>query len=450
MNIRRIFILILVIPILIGMVSCREVETEQTEPGGVLQTELENEDAIHRDAEVYAEYEGLSVEEAIERFELMNESGDLQAVIVENEESYAGSWIEHQPEYKFVIAFKGDGEEIIKKYVEEDSPLAEKIKILTFEYSYKELEEIRRGITSLMESEGVYSYTDIDMKNNSIDFSFFDKESADEVIQQEEPEIPDCVNILQYEGLEIPGSLLTEKDWAIDRFNKDELNWSQWWAVSVNGSDVLPDALVTMFLKYDGIVTGTAACNQYWSYYNQKGPYIRISGTGRTLVGCADEVVALEDSFLECLRNSYTFFIDENNLTLYDSSGGLLVVFERRSEYPMNPQDLISTSWQLYSVDGEPVSENETGTITFDEDGVSLHAEDMINTYEYMYEAKGDDIIFTFGKCERIRDSSGNLAHGRPSAISYFSNIISYRLINGQLEIYTERKMTLVFEPFES
>jgi len=41
-------------------------------------------------------------------------------------------------------------------------------------------------------------------------------------------------------------------------------------------------------------------------------------------------------------------------------------------------------------------------------------------------------------------------AHGRPSAISYISPIISYRLINGQLEIYTEGKMTLVFEPLES
>ena len=91
--------------VLLTTVSCGEVETDQTMPGDVSQTEQEEEDAIRRDAEVYAEYEGVSVEEAIHRFELMNDSGELQAVIVENEESYAGSWIQHQPEYKFVFAF---------------------------------------------------------------------------------------------------------------------------------------------------------------------------------------------------------------------------------------------------------------------------------------------------------------------------------------------------------
>ena len=305
-----------------------------------------------------------------------------------------------------------------------------------------------------MDEKGIYACTDIDMKNNSIDFRFYDKESADKVILQEGLEIPDCVNILQYEGLEIPDSLLTEEGWAIDRSNRDELVWSQWRAVSVNGSDVQPDDLVTMFLKYDGIVTGTAACNQYWCYYNQKGPYIRLSGAGKNCVGCADEVVALEDSFLECLRNSYTFVIEEDNLTLYDASGGLLVVFERRTEYPMNPEDLIGTSWQLYSVDDEPVGENETGSIVFDEDGVSLYGEDMIYTYEYAYEARGDDIIFTSTSGKAKLDDSGEFIFRqkriRPSAISNLSPIISYRLIDGQLEIYTERKMTLVFEPVEN
>lgn len=447
------FVIVMTAVLLLTIVSCGSVETESKEPNSVSQTEHEEEDAIRRDAEVYAEYEGVSVEEAINRFELMNESGDLQAVIVENEESYAGSWIEHQPVYRFVVAFDGDGEAIIKKYVEEDSPLAEKIKILNFKYSYRELETIRDSITSLMEEKGVYAYTDIDMKNNSVDFRFFDKESADEVIRQERLEIADCVSILQYDGLEIPDSLLTEEDRAIDQSNKDELNWSQWWAVSVNGSDVLPGALVTMFFKYDGIVTGTAACNQYWSYYNQKGSHIRISGAGRTLIGCTDEKIELEDSFLKCLRNSYTFLIEGDNLTIFDASGEVLVVFERRPEYPMNPDNLIGTSWQLYSVDGQTVGENETGIIVFDEDGVSLHGEDIINTYEYEYEARGDDIVFTSIRSKAKRDDSGEFIfrqiRSKPSVISYLSYIISYRLIDGRLEIFTERKMTLVFEPVE-
>jgi hypothetical protein len=93
MNIRRFLLSTLVILILTGMVSCGEVETEQTEPGGVLQTEQEEEDAVRRDAEIYAEYEGVSVDEAVRRFELIDDAGPLQTEIVKNEESYAGSWI---------------------------------------------------------------------------------------------------------------------------------------------------------------------------------------------------------------------------------------------------------------------------------------------------------------------------------------------------------------------
>jgi heat shock protein HslJ len=441
-------VLILMLALMITSPACNKVEngdsSSATIPTASNEQSSGEDDAIRRDAEMYAELEGVSVDEAIERFELMNDA------IVENEEAYAGSWIQHQPEYQFVFAFTENGEEIIAKYVKEDSPLAGKIKILTFKYSYKELEEIRDSITSLMESRGVYSYTDIDMQNNRIDFRFYDKESADEVIRQDESEIPDCVNILQYEGLEIPDSLLTDEDRAIDRSNKDELNWSQWWAVTVNGTDVYPETIISMFAKYDGTVIGTAGCNRYWNYYNTKGPYIRISGAGKNNMGCPEEILEQEDTFLKCLRNSDTFIIEGDSLTLCNASGRVLVIFERRPEYPMNPEDLIGTSWKLVYVDGEPVSENKTGTLIFDEDGVSLHGLGSVTKYEYSYEARGDDIVFTSIITERIRDSSGKLAHGRPSAIIYISPIVSYRLINGQLEIYTEGKMTLIFEPFES
>ena len=84
---------VLLISVLVTCISCGEVETEQTEPGGVSQTEQEDEDAVRRDAEVYAEYEGVSVDEAVRRFGLMDDAGPLQAEIVESEESYAGSWV---------------------------------------------------------------------------------------------------------------------------------------------------------------------------------------------------------------------------------------------------------------------------------------------------------------------------------------------------------------------
>lgn len=201
----KVITIMLVASVLFSCVSCGEVETESKKPDGVSQTEQEDEDAIRRDAEVYAEYEGVTVEEAIERFELMNESGDLQAVIVENEESYAGSWIQHQPEYKFVFAFTENGEEIIRKYVKEDSPLAGLIELRTFEVSYRELKKDQEETMQLLKDVNLdfFCPTSIDIKENTAIVYVSDIKLFNEILDKAGVVLPPHVtpNVL-YEPLE--------------------------------------------------------------------------------------------------------------------------------------------------------------------------------------------------------------------------------------------------------
>jgi hypothetical protein len=205
MNIRRFLLSILVILILTGMVSCGEVETEQTEPGGVLQTEQEEEDAVRRDAEVYAEYEGVSVDEAVRRFELIDDAGPLQAEIVKNEESYAGSWIQHQPEYKFVFAFTENGEEIIRKYVKEDSPLAGLIELRTFEVSYRDLKKAQEEMMQLLKEVNLdfFCPTSIDIKENTAIVYVSDIKLFNEILDEAGVVLPPHVTPeVTYEPLE--------------------------------------------------------------------------------------------------------------------------------------------------------------------------------------------------------------------------------------------------------
>ena len=422
-------------------VSCNTPEIVAGAEDSTISPAESEEDAIRRDAEMYAELEGVSVDEAIRRFELMSDAGPLQAAIVENEEAYAGSWIQHQPEYRFVFAFTENGEEIIRKYVKEDSPLADKIKILTFKCSFRELQEIQEDITADMKTLGIYPDSGIDMKNNCVYFSVTDKVAVDEAIRSGKLEIPDCVNVSQIEGLEIP--------YDGDSDYPELLTGSQWWAVSINGSDITGSRYISLYLSYDRRATGNAGCNYYQGRYVVKGSYIRFRGGTWSAMGCDEEILVQEDIYIDCLNNADTYSIEGDSMTIYDSSGQAILVFEKRPDYPMNPEDLIGTSWRLFSVDEEPVSEEETGTLVFDEDGVSLHGLDRTTSYEYSYKAEGDTIVFTSVKVERIREPSGEFAHGRPSAIVYISPIVSYRLIDGRLEMYTERKITLVFEPFK-
>ena len=205
MNIRRFLLSTLVILILTGMVSCGEVETEQTEPGGVLQTEQEEEDAVRRDAEVYAEYEGVSVDEAVRRFELIDDAGPLQTEIVKNEESYAGSWIQHQPEYKFVFAFTENGEEIIRKYVKEDSPLAGLIELRTFEVSYRDLKKAQEEMMQLLKEVNLdfFCPTSIDIKENTAIVYVSDIKLFNEILDEAGVVLPPHVTPeVTYEPLE--------------------------------------------------------------------------------------------------------------------------------------------------------------------------------------------------------------------------------------------------------
>jgi heat shock protein HslJ len=278
---------------------------------------------------------------------------------------------------------------------------------------------------------------------------FFDKETAERVIRQDGIDIPDCVQILQYEGLEISDDLLTEEEKELTQTYNDELTWSQWWAVSINGTDVVTDTMVTMFLRQDGEITGSSGCNWYGCRYNQKGRYIRISGSDITNMGCAEDILAQEESFLTCLRSSYSFEVAEDTLVLYDDSGKVLVICERLPRHQEDPEKLIGINWRLVSVDGEEVADNESGTIFFDPDSFSLHGEDTAFTYEYGYEAKGNVILFTGTRTTRKRDPAGGFIHGQGSVLRSLFPTVNYRTVNERLELYLAGKITLVFEPVE-
>ena len=435
---KKLIAVMLAVTLPVISVSCNTVEAEPDMGSREVSPYHDEEDAIRRDAEMYAADQGVSVDEAVRRFELMDDAGPLKAAIVENEaDTYAGSWIQHQPEYRFVFAFTENGEEIIRKYVEEDSPLAEKIKILTFKYSFQELQEIQKDITADMKNLGIYPDSGINMKNNCVYFSVTDKVAVDEAIRSGKLEIPDCVNVSQIEGLEIPYD--GNSDYP------ELLTWSQWWVVSINGSDITGSRYISLYLSYDRRATGNAGCNYYMGRYVVKASYIRFRGGTWSVMGCDEEILVQEDIYIDCLNNADTYSIEGDSMTIYDSSGQAILVFEKRPDYLMNPEDLIGTGWRLYQVDGEAVSENESGTLVFDEDGVSLHGLDRVSTYEYSYKAEGDTIVFTSISTGRIREPSGEFAHGRPSAIVYIPPIVSYQIIDGRLEMYTEKRITLVF-----
>ena len=75
--------------------------------------------ATHPVVAAYAEVFTVTEKEALRRLELQNEMMDLGNMLAEKESDYAGSWIQHEPEFRFFVAFTTiNGEEILRKYLD--------------------------------------------------------------------------------------------------------------------------------------------------------------------------------------------------------------------------------------------------------------------------------------------------------------------------------------------
>ena len=194
--------------------------------------------------------------------------------------------------------------------------------------------------------------------------------------------------------------------------NTDSPVGSQWWAVSINGSEVIDNTYLSLYLHTDGSVRGNTGCNHYGGSYSVNTTNMKIfSGDDgfKTNLGCAEEVInKQEDIYLDGLRNATSYYIIGNFMELRDSSNNTLIIFERRPEYPMDPADLIGTGWQLARINGESITELQSVTLIFDDTGNSGRGEGRGYSayfgYEFSYQANGDDIVVTGSRSWRTEE----------------------------------------------
>ncbi len=90
----------------------------------------------------YSNDVGISYEEAERRLILQNEMNSLERKIIDGEPTYAGSWMEHEPDFGLVIAFASpDGEKLIQKYID-GVEWGNLIRVQQSSYTASELDDI--------------------------------------------------------------------------------------------------------------------------------------------------------------------------------------------------------------------------------------------------------------------------------------------------------------------
>lgn len=135
------------------------------EPGFVEPTSAE----INADAQYYADDLDVSLQEANRRLQQQGDIGRLAEMLRTQEaDSFAGLWIEHEPEYKVVVAFVGDGEAVIRPYLTNLS-FAGDVEIRSVQYTLTELEAAQREAFTIIEQlEPLSIGGSIDVKSNRV------------------------------------------------------------------------------------------------------------------------------------------------------------------------------------------------------------------------------------------------------------------------------------------
>ena len=165
---------------------------------------LDDKDPLLYDAQAYASNTGVSVDEALRRFQLQDIAGELDAKLSTMEvKTFAGLWIEHTPEFRIVVQFTRNGEETIKPYLEQYPEFADIVEVRTAKVSLAELQSAQASASSSVRASGVPVNSGINVRENHVEL-YVAKANINQfngALQRKEIRLPDKVKVIQVETL---------------------------------------------------------------------------------------------------------------------------------------------------------------------------------------------------------------------------------------------------------
>ena len=151
---------------------------------------------IERDAQHYAEQFGIELSEAVTRLTLQEPIGKMGAAIEASEkDTFAGLWIQHEPDYRVVVAFTKDGESTVLKYVR-DERLREIIEVRTAEATLRYLQDAQMEASETVRGLGFQTASGINVFENRVEIYATDRTALEEALRENGKTLPDHVVII--------------------------------------------------------------------------------------------------------------------------------------------------------------------------------------------------------------------------------------------------------------
>jgi heat shock protein HslJ len=210
------------------------------------------------------------------------------------------------------------------------------------------------------------------------------------------------------------------------------------WVLSeLRGNSLVSGTGISALFTSTGKVSGSAGCNKYTGSYTVSGSNITISSIASTMMMCDQGVMLQETVYLKALSEAKTYTVKGNQLSLYDTSGAILTIFNAQS------QDLQSTSWNVISYNNgkQAVTSVIAGTsltADFGSDG-TLSGNGGCNSYSGTYKQDGNQInIGPLASTKMFCNEPAGVMDQESQFLTALQTAATYQVEGNTLELRTQ------------
>lgn len=157
-----------------------------------------------RTASAYAEEVGATLDQALRRLNLQRPAGALAARLAARETStFAGMWIEHEPQYRIVARFTRDGEETLRGYVG-GTRLGSVLDAEQAPVTLADLRSQQKVVSDMMSALGFQYNSGIDLRQSQVELYVTDRDGVQSKLESAGLQLPPEAVIVQVSQLAGP------------------------------------------------------------------------------------------------------------------------------------------------------------------------------------------------------------------------------------------------------
>jgi len=165
-------------------------------------------EALRYDAQEYAKQFGISEDEALQRLGYQDGIGELQNALQTNEpDTFAGLWVEHEPDYRIVVLFTRSGSRTIRPYLA-GHDFADHVELRRARYTWIELQAIHTQTLQELEKLDFGVSCFLNVQENRIEIPVTDRAWFEGELRRVGAQIPKGAELVITKG----GSTARDKD----------------------------------------------------------------------------------------------------------------------------------------------------------------------------------------------------------------------------------------------